>query len=105
MVRSRSCFMRPQRNSLDQLAKAEIRRCAPKSPPRSKVDTEMSTTQATPMDKVRITDVRTVLLTGPATLDPFLSVCRRRRSVALIEIDTNAGVTGVGETYAGYFCP
>lgn len=49
--------------------------------------------------------MRTVLLTGPATLDPFLSACRHRRSVALIEIDTNAQVTGVGETYAGYFCP
>ncbi|HZM06509.1 MAG TPA: mandelate racemase/muconate lactonizing enzyme family protein [Candidatus Saccharimonadales bacterium] len=57
------------------------------------------------MNEVKIIDVRAVLLTGPATLDPFLSVCRRRRSVALIEIETNAKITGVGETYAGYFCP
>jgi L-alanine-DL-glutamate epimerase-like enolase superfamily enzyme len=57
------------------------------------------------MNEVKIIGVRTVLLTGPATLDPFLSVCRRRRSVALIEIETNADITGVGETYAGYFCP
>jgi L-alanine-DL-glutamate epimerase-like enolase superfamily enzyme len=54
---------------------------------------------------VKITDVRTVLLTGPSTFDPYLKVCRQRRSVALIEIRTNENLTGVGETYAGYFCP
>jgi L-alanine-DL-glutamate epimerase-like enolase superfamily enzyme len=54
---------------------------------------------------VKITDVRAVLLTGPSTLDPYLSVCRGRRSVALIEILTDENMTGVGETYAGYFCP
>ena len=46
-----------------------------------------------------------MLLTGPATLDPYLTACRKRRSVALVEILTDADVTGVGETYAGYFCP
>jgi L-alanine-DL-glutamate epimerase-like enolase superfamily enzyme len=54
---------------------------------------------------VRITNVQTVLLTGPATLDPFLVECRYRRSVAFIEIHTDAGLIGLGETYAGYFCP
>src|SRR5436190_574772 len=53
----------------------------------------------------KITDVKTVLLTGPATLDPFISEARHRRSVALVEIYTDAGVMGLGETYAGYFCP
>lgn len=54
---------------------------------------------------MKIVDVRTVLLTGPATLDPFLVACRRRRSAAFIEIHTDAGLVGCGETYAGYFCP
>lgn len=54
---------------------------------------------------MRIVDVRTVLLTGPATLDPFLTACRVRRSAAFIEIHTDTGLVGCGETYAGYFCP
>lgn len=54
---------------------------------------------------MKITDVRTVLLTGPCTDDPFLSEARKRRSAAFIEIHTDVGVTGIGETYAGYFCP
>ena len=52
---------------------------------------------------MRITDVRTVLLTGPSTDDPFET--RRRRSAAFIEVHTDAGLVGLGETYAGYFCP
>jgi L-alanine-DL-glutamate epimerase-like enolase superfamily enzyme len=54
---------------------------------------------------MRITDVRTVLLTGPATADPWLSVYKRDRTVALVEIETDGGTTGLGETYAGYFFP
>lgn len=54
---------------------------------------------------MKITDVRTVLLTGPCTNDPYISAVRKRRSAAFIEIETTDGVTGVGETYAGYFCP
>jgi galactonate dehydratase len=54
---------------------------------------------------MKITDVRTVLLTGPCTADPFLLEARRLRSAALIEIHTEGQVIGVGETYAGYFCP
>jgi galactonate dehydratase len=54
---------------------------------------------------MKITDLRTVLLTGPCTNDPFLSEARKRRSAAFIEIHTDGGLTGLGETYAGYFCP
>jgi L-alanine-DL-glutamate epimerase-like enolase superfamily enzyme len=54
---------------------------------------------------MRITDVRTILLTGPCTNDPFLSEARRLRSVAFVEILTDGPLTGLGETYAGYFCP
>lgn len=54
---------------------------------------------------MRITDVRTVLLTGPATNDPFLTDCRRRRSAAFIEIHSDGSHVGLGETYAGYFFP
>jgi L-alanine-DL-glutamate epimerase-like enolase superfamily enzyme len=52
-----------------------------------------------------ITDVRTVLLTGPCTNDPFLREARKLRSAAFIEIVTDGPHTGLGETYAGYFCP
>lgn len=54
---------------------------------------------------MKIVDVQTVLLTGPATLDPYMVACRRRRSAAFIEIRTDDGLVGWGETYAGYFCP
>lgn len=53
----------------------------------------------------RITDVRTVLLTGPCTNDPYLSESRRLRSAAFVEVHTDGGIVGLGETYAGYFCP
>jgi L-alanine-DL-glutamate epimerase-like enolase superfamily enzyme len=54
---------------------------------------------------MKITDVKTVLLTGPCTNDPFVSEVRKWRSAAFIEIHTDKGLIGVGETYAGYFCP
>ena len=54
---------------------------------------------------MKITDVKTVLLTGPSTRDPFLLEARKLRSAAFIEIHTDAGLVGLGETYAGYFCP
>ncbi|MGH9397282.1 MAG: mandelate racemase/muconate lactonizing enzyme family protein [Terriglobia bacterium] len=54
---------------------------------------------------MKITDVRTVLLTAPSTDDPFLKECRKLRSAAFIEIHTDTELTGIGETYAGYFCP
>lgn len=52
-----------------------------------------------------ITDVRTTLLTGPCTNDPFLREARKLRSAAFIEVLTAGGPIGIGETYAGYFCP
>ena len=54
---------------------------------------------------MKIIAIQTHLLTGPCTLDPFLSQSRRVRSAAFIEIHTDCGVRGLGETYAGYFCP
>lgn len=56
-------------------------------------------------ESMQITAVHTVLLTGPCTNDPFLSEARKRRSAAFIEVHTDAGLVGLGETYAGYFCP
>ena len=44
-----------------------------------------------------ITDVRTILLTGPCTNDPFLSEARKRRSAALIEVITDGRHIGIGE--------
>ena len=52
---------------------------------------------------VKITDVRTTLLTGPCTNDPFLSEGRPRRSAAFVELITDTELVGLGETYAGYF--
>ena len=52
-----------------------------------------------------IIDVRTTLLTGPCTNDPFLREARKLRSAAFIEIITDGPLIGIGETYAGYFCP
>jgi len=54
---------------------------------------------------MKITDVRTVLLTGPSTDDPYLRESRKRRSASYIEIHTDTELIGIGETYAGYFCP
>ena len=55
---------------------------------------------------MKITDVTTVLLTGPCTGDPFLLELRKWRSAAFIEIHTgDPGLKGLGESYAGYFCP
>lgn len=54
---------------------------------------------------MKITDVRTTLLTGPCTNDPFLREARKLRSAAFIEVLTDGKHTGIGETYAGYFCP
>ncbi len=50
-----------------------------------------------------ITDVTTVLLTGPSTNDPFLYEARHRRSAAFVEIYTDTEIVGLGETYGGYF--
>ncbi|MEJ7767245.1 MAG: mandelate racemase/muconate lactonizing enzyme family protein [Chitinophagaceae bacterium] len=58
-----------------------------------------------PAKDMIITDVKTILLTGPCTLDPYLSQARQLRSAAFIYIETDNGITGIGETYAGYFFP
>ena len=50
---------------------------------------------------MKIVDVRTVLLTGPSTNDPFFLEARKLRSAAIIEIETDDGIVGLGETYAG----
>ena len=49
---------------------------------------------------MRITDVRPVLLTHPYGTEPG-----GRRSACFVEVETDAGVTGVGETYAGVYVP
>jgi galactonate dehydratase len=54
---------------------------------------------------MRITGVRTTLLTGPCTNDPFLREARKLRSAAFIEVLTDGCAVGLGETYAGYYCP
>ena len=54
---------------------------------------------------MKITDVKTILLTGPCTLDPYLSEARKLRSAAFVQIETDGGLTGLGETYGGYFLP
>ena len=54
---------------------------------------------------MKITNVKTILLTGPCTNDPYLSEARKVRSAAFIQIETDSGFTGIGETYAGYFFP
>lgn len=52
-----------------------------------------------------IARVETILLTGPSTDDPFLAAASPIRSAAFIQITTDDGQSGLGETYAGYFCP
>jgi L-alanine-DL-glutamate epimerase-like enolase superfamily enzyme len=54
---------------------------------------------------MKIIDVKTILLTGPCTHDPYLSEARKLRSAAFIQIVTDSGLVGLGETYAGYFQP
>lgn len=54
---------------------------------------------------MKITDIKTVLLSGPLTSDPYILEVQKYRSAAFIEISSDSGVTGIGETYAGYFCP
>ena len=54
---------------------------------------------------MKITDVRSHLLTGPCSLDPYITGSRRVRSAAFIEVRTDDGHSGLGETYAGYFYP
>src|SRR4029079_8438290 len=52
---------------------------------------------------MKITRVRTILSTAPQR-DIFMK-SRARRSAAFILIETDTELTGLGETYAGYFIP
>ncbi|MBI4025103.1 MAG: mandelate racemase/muconate lactonizing enzyme family protein [Verrucomicrobia bacterium] len=54
---------------------------------------------------MKITDIKTVLLTGPSTNDRFILESRKLRSASFIEIHTDTEHVGLGETYVGYFCP
>ena len=54
---------------------------------------------------MKITDVKTVLLTGPCGNDPFLQQARKCRSAAFIEIHTDSELVGIGESYLGYHAP
>lgn len=38
-------------------------------------------------------------------MDPYLTALRKVRSAAFIRIETDSGLVGIGETYAGYFFP
>ncbi len=54
---------------------------------------------------MRVTGVRSVLITAPWTGDPFwLPGERFERTAALVVVETDEGITGVGETIMGYFC-
>ena len=52
---------------------------------------------------MKITDVKTVLLTGPAGNDFGRLISHR--SAAFIEIHTDTELIGIGETYTGYHAP
>lgn len=54
---------------------------------------------------MKITKIETLLFTGPCSLDPYISRVRKHRSAAFIRINTDTELTGLGETYAGYFFP
>ena len=54
---------------------------------------------------MKITDVKTVLMTGPTTNDPYIRESRATRSAAYVEIYTDTELVGLGETYGGYFFP
>jgi L-alanine-DL-glutamate epimerase-like enolase superfamily enzyme len=55
---------------------------------------------------MRVTDLRTILVTTTWTADPaWSSGAAFRRSAALVEVVTDEGLTGLGETVMGYFCP
>ena len=54
---------------------------------------------------MRVTAVRTVLVTAPWTGDPFWQPGELfERTAALVVVETDEGLIGVGETVMGYFC-
>jgi L-alanine-DL-glutamate epimerase-like enolase superfamily enzyme len=55
---------------------------------------------------MRITNARALLVTTTWTADPaWTSGVEFRRSAALVEVVTDEGLSGLGETVMGYFCP
>lgn len=54
---------------------------------------------------MKITRVVPVLLTGPISNDPSMHAFRRERSAAFVELHTDTGHVGIGETYLGYHLP
>jgi L-alanine-DL-glutamate epimerase-like enolase superfamily enzyme len=52
---------------------------------------------------MKITDVKTVLLTRPIGSDPWIGGVRPCRSNSFIEIYTDQGLVGIQETSLGYF--
>lgn len=55
---------------------------------------------------MRVTDARTILVTTTWTADPaWTAGAAFRRSAALVEVTTDEGLSGLGETVMGYFCP
>ena len=54
---------------------------------------------------MKITDVKTVLLTASSGNDPYLQPLRKLRSASFIEIHTDTELVGIGETYIGYHVP
>lgn len=57
------------------------------------------------VESTKITDVRAILLTGPSTNDPYFREARKYRTATFVEIITDRGVVGLGETYSGYTFP
>jgi galactonate dehydratase len=54
---------------------------------------------------MKITNVETLLVTGPISNDPYIRKARGQRSAAFIRVSTDSELIGWGETYAGYFFP
>lgn len=54
---------------------------------------------------MRIVSVEPVLLSGPSSNDRWITTAKQRRTAAFVEVRTDSGLVGVGETYAGYFAP
>lgn len=54
---------------------------------------------------MRIVSVEPVLLSGPSSNDRWITTAKQWRTAAFVEVRTDSGLVGVGETYAGYFAP
>lgn len=54
---------------------------------------------------MRITAVETILLTGPSSNDRWINFAKQTRTVGLVRVTSDTGLTGIGETYCGYFAP